>query len=109
MHRHRLLAEHVLAGLRRRDRLRGVEVHRRRDVHGVDVGIGDQVAPVRIPAARADLVRERLDEISTRAADGRELASAAVAQRLGDALANDVASADQTPGNHIHEVLKLNS
>src|SRR5207248_1485625 len=73
----------------------------------VDATIADEVVPVRMPAARADLVREGLDAISPRAADGRQLAPAAVAQRLGDALAHDVAGADQAPTNHIHEVLKF--
>ena len=101
VHRHRLLAEHVLAGLGRGDGLFGVEMDRRRHVHRVDLGIADEIAPVGVPPAGADLARERLDELGSRAADGHELAPAAVPQRLADAFANDVAGADQAPSHSV--------
>ena len=49
---HRLLAENVLAGLRGSDRLLGVQVHRRRQVDGVDLGVLQHVTPVGVPANR---------------------------------------------------------
>ena len=49
--RHRLLAEHVLAGLHRGDGDDGVPVVGRADAHGVDRRVGDHVAPVEHLAA----------------------------------------------------------
>ena len=48
--RHRLLAEHVLPRLGGRDRLRGVQVHRRGEIHGVDRRVADEIFPARVPA-----------------------------------------------------------
>ena len=53
-------------------------LNRRRHVDRVDLGIAHQIPPVGVPPARADLARERLEEIDSRAADGHELAPAAV-------------------------------
>ena len=77
VHRHRLLAEHVLAGFGRGNRLFRMEVapawRRRR----VDLRIGDEIPPARIPSPGADLARERLRQIGARAADGHEIAAGA--------------------------------
>jgi hypothetical protein len=89
----------VLPRVRGGDGLLGVESNRRGDVDGVDSGIGDEIAPVRIGAAGADLARELFNQIGARAADGGERAAAAFAQRFGDALADYVAGADQSPAH----------
>src|SRR5205823_13287296 len=69
VHRHRLLAEDVLPRLRGGDGLLGVQAHGRRDVDGVDVGIGDERAPVWMGLTRADLAREGFDQIGAPAAE----------------------------------------
>ena len=97
VHRHRFLAEHVLAGLSRRNRLLGMEANRRRHVHRIDFRIGQQVAPVRIPPPGADLTRERFGQLGSRAADRHKIAPGAIPQRRGDALPNDITCADQAP------------
>ena len=52
--RHRLLAEDVLPRLGRGNRLRGVQVHRRGDVDGVDRRVADEIFPARVPALGAE-------------------------------------------------------
>ena len=92
----------MLARLGRRDRLLGVQPNRRRDVDGVDLGIDDQLAPARVPARRADLAREALDQIGACAADGHELRLARIPERAGDALMDDIAGANKAPPNERH-------
>jgi len=87
----------VLAGLGGGNRLLGVQVDGRRDVDGVDPGIGDEAAPVWMRSMRADLARERFGEIDLCPADRDELAAASVTQCAGDTFANDIAGADETP------------
>ena len=86
-HRHRLLAEHVLTGVGGGNRLRRMQMNGRRDVDGVDLAIGDQFLPARVPPPRAERGRERFGELGPRAADRDELARPRVAQRGRDALA----------------------
>jgi hypothetical protein len=52
-----------------------------------------------MPAARADLMSERFDAIRAGATDSRKFAPATVSQRLTHAFADDVARANQTPGD----------
>ena len=73
--------------------------------------VADETAPVGVPAAGADFGGELLDERAVGAGDGHELAPAAHPERLTDALANDVARADEAPAHgselQLHRELNL--
>ena len=79
-HRHRLLAQHVLAGFGRGDGLLRVDVDRRRDVDASTSGSATSSRQSGVPSARADLARERRRQLGTRPADGHELARRRIAQ-----------------------------
>ena len=57
------------------------------------------MTPVGVPPAGTDLASKGLAEIGPRPADRHELALAAFAQGLTDALANDIARADEAPSH----------
>ena len=96
-HRHRFLAQHVLACLCGGDRMFGVEVHGRREVDGVDVRVSEQLGGRRIPATRPELACECLRVLRLLSTDGNQVARREIAQRRRDAFAGDVARADQFP------------
>jgi len=60
----------VLAGFRRGDGLLRVHMDGSGDVDGVQVGVPDERAPLAVPPSRADLTRERFDQVAARATDG---------------------------------------
>jgi len=92
----------VLAGFSRRDRLFGVDVNGSGDVDGVQVGVPDERAPLAVPPSRADLTRERFDQVAARATDGDQRARRRVSQCSGDAPSHDVARANETPADQSH-------
>jgi len=96
-HRHRLFAQHVLAGLGGGDGLGGVQVHRGRDVDTLHVVIRNEILPPRVPAPRSNLRRECWRELAACTADGDDLAAGRVEQRRRDPPADDVARANQAP------------
>ena len=102
VHRHRFLAEDVLARLGRGDRLLGVEPHRRGHVDGVDAGIADEILPPRMPTVGAARRRKRFRQVRPRPADRNELATRRVPQRRRDSLPDNVARADEAPSQHVH-------
>ena len=99
--RHRLLAEHVLAGLRGSHGLLGVPAHGGREVDGVDARIAEHLAPVGVPAAGPMSLGELGGQVRARPGHRRERAPGAVAQRGRDALGRDVARADEAPPNDV--------
>jgi hypothetical protein len=102
IHRHRLLAEHVLPRFGGGDCLLGVQMDRRGDVHGLDVSIVQELAPVCVPAGRAEFLRERFREAAPVAGNGDELGRCGVAQRRRHALARNVAGPDKSPPERAH-------
>ena len=105
-HRHRLLAEHVLARLGGGNRLRRVKGHRCGDVDALDVSVCDEILPLPVPSPRPHLRREGGRQLAARAGDRNELAVRRLDQRRRHAFTNDVASADQGPaqGRYRHTV-----
>lgn len=97
VHRHGLLAEHMLARFRGGDRLRCVQAHGRGDVHGIDVRIREQLRRGGIPARCTELSCERFSEFRPTAADRHQPARRQVAQRRGHTLPGNVARPDQPP------------
>ena len=69
---HRLLAEHVPARFGRGDGLRRVQVDGRGHVDRVDLGVPDQLVPVRVPAPGAELAGEAFGQLRPGPADGRQ-------------------------------------
>ena len=67
--RHRLLDEDVLARLERRDRLLGMQRVRRREVDGVDRGVGEHIRELRVGHDAAVASRERAGLAEIAAAD----------------------------------------
>ena len=98
-HRHRLLAQDMLAGFGGRDRLLCVDVHRRRDVDAVHIGIRDELLPARIPSAGADVGGKRRRQLGASPADGHDVARRRVDQRRRHSSTHDVARANQAPTN----------
>ena len=93
--RHRLFAEHVGARAQARNRLRGMQRHRRRDVHGI----------------RPKCSQRGVERVPRRQPVGRGLGGVARHQALQPAarlrqnggkhaLGRDVADSDYEPSNH---------
>ena len=101
IHRHRFLAEDVLARLGRGDRLLGVEPHRRGHVNGVDAGIADEILPPCMPTVGAARRRKRFRQVRPRPTDRNKLTPRRVPQRRSDSLPDNVARADETPSQHV--------
>ena len=81
--RHRLLEQHVLAGVERRDRDLRVEVVRHDDVDGLERRVGDERAPVPMdPCLRVSLAC-RLRTRFARASDRGKLRARRLADGLG--------------------------
>ncbi len=95
---HRLLDQHVLAGLVGADRVLGVHVVGQHDVHGVDVGVvGDAVVRVvRVDAfvGHAVLRGDRLDLVGRTAHQARETGPLGVRERRQDVADRQAADAD---------------
>ena len=64
----------MLARLGRGDRLFGVQAKRRRDIDGVNLRVGQQLAPVGIVLACAEFSRKTLGQFGAGAADRHQLA-----------------------------------
>src|SRR5262249_4593131 len=103
-HRHRLFAKDALARFSRSDGLLGVQVNRSGDVNGVNLVVGDQLAPIAMPALRAEFIRKRPSQVNARSTDGDEFAYRSVTQSGRDPFARDVAASDQSPSKFFHGV-----
>jgi hypothetical protein len=74
-----------------------MQIDGRRHVHCLDLVVCHEIAPVHVPAPSADLTGKWFDESGVGAGNGHELAPAADPEGLTDALADDIARADQAP------------
>ena len=98
VHRHRLLAEHVLAGVSRGDRLFRMEPDRRRDVDASDVRVGERSCQPRIPsAARRRPCANASASSASGPADGDEIASRRIAQRRARRASRTMSPAPMSP------------
>ena len=101
----RLLAEDVLAGGERRPRQAPVEVARRADDDGIELGIGDQGLPGVVHAGDTPLLREGLGLRRVPGRDRRHLrevgeqAQTRDVHEAGDAPRADNAHSDPLPGH----------
>jgi hypothetical protein len=92
--RRRLLAQHVLAGPERRERLRQVERRRRGHHHEVELGQGEQRVEVGEPVRHGELLRECLRAILVAAQQPDDLDAGGGLEagdlgRAGEARADD--------------------
>jgi hypothetical protein len=99
--RHRLLAEDMLARLRRRHRLLGVEPHGCRHVDGVDPLVAHELAPVGVRASRPVAGRELRGLLRLGPGHRDERAVGGFAERGGDPLLRDVAAAHEPPADRV--------
>ena len=100
---HRLFAEDVLPRFCGRDRLLGVKVDGRGDIHGVHGRIDDHVAPIRVERRGAKLGGKRLGLRRVRPRDRHELAFRRVTQRRRHTLADDVTGTDESEFDGGHD------
>src|SRR5438132_2396676 len=92
--RHGLFAKNMFAGRSGGECLARVQMHRRRDVNGINLLVGDQLFPVSIPLSRAEFSRKRLGLVEASATYRKQIAVQQVAQRRCNSLASDVAATD---------------
>jgi len=92
--RHRFLDEDVLAGLRRLLRDLGVQVVRRADAHGVDVGVFDQLAIVGVRLPDGELLGEVPDSGGGHVGDGDEVRAVDLIERDRVRRGDDAAADD---------------
>ena len=97
VHRERLLAQHVLAGLGGRDRPARVQRVRRRDVDGVDLVVREQSL---VAAVRAD-VPEPGDARAVAAGDGDQPSALRGPEVVGEDV-RDASGRDDPPAQRLH-------
>jgi hypothetical protein len=96
-HRERLLAEHVLARVGRRDCLRRMKLVGRADIHGVDAGIGEQRVERRATLRDPVLRRIGFAACAIAAQHRRHRVTRLRADRVDHPFVRDRARADQSP------------
>jgi hypothetical protein len=90
-------ARHVLAGLERRDRLRGVIRDGRVDMHGVDIRVCQQVFVARIPCRDPELLAAGVELFPVATADAVHLGI-----RVSLVDGNELGAEAQTHDRHSH-------
>src|SRR5262245_19254864 len=105
---HGLLAQHVLAGLRRLDHVRGMQRVRRAHDDAVDARVLEEVAKPTVRGSCAVLLRELVRAALIAAVDANKLAAADLGHRRRDLDVGMLARADNAPSErHGFPLLRL--
>ena len=98
-HRQRLLAQHVLAGGRGPQRPLGVEVVGQRDVHGLDVGVGEQLVVRAVGPRDPELGGAAAARSRSPRGDGDDVAARRPLHRRDDLAGGDRRAPEHPPAH----------
>ena len=101
-HRHRLLAQHMLAGLRRGERQRNVEVIRQRVVDRFDRRVGEERVVGPVGPRDAECRRSLLRRGEAARGQRRDLQQRALEHAGNRALSADLGGGEDAPANRCH-------